>query len=156
MGVETNVYFGAYAEIKSLPSTQKIEIIRQCCGSKHGKDVIFCPKCGTKITDETITKEVEVGIYSVLEGILDSLYCIDVRSRLPKTGLKGPKSINILLPNRRGKSGKNIDLYDSSVSDIPTVDFVENFESEYSFEINYLKDKGVDIEIKSGIVVYYS
>lgn len=151
MGVQKFVYVGPYLNIIKIPKqkVEKKDNYKTCPNEDcpiHLKKSIgeFCSTCGSKNILKTNIKYVDEGksIYQIMSDFGDE----DIFNA----------NEDILMPNRRNKYSKHDDdpfLLNMDENYISNA--LESFKKDYSKFTDYLKDNGIEFDIKFGVNLYY-
>ena len=151
MGSTKNVYVGPYFDIIKIPAkkVEKKDSYKTCLNEDcqiHLKKSVgeFCSNCGSRNVIKTNTKFVDdiKSVYQIMDefGQVDLLFYND----------------EILMPNRRNKYSKHDDdpfLLNMDENYISNA--LESFKKDYSKFTDYLKDNGIEFDIKFGVDLYY-
>lgn len=147
MGVETNVYVGAYLKIDKIPKIEKEVSYKQCESCEYTVDrnsnsEKFCKYCGGKIITGSAKAKERISIDDIMEDD-ENLFEIESED-------------NILIPNRKTKSGVNVFCGEDKIENLPDPNCIEIFEKDFKKQISKFEKAGVTYKIKSGIITYYS
>jgi hypothetical protein len=145
MGVETNVYVGAYLKVEKVPKKEKEITYRQCGGcdytEKNFGDSKFCKYCGAKIETRTVRTKEKITVSDILDDD-ESLFEIEYS--------------DILIPNKRTKAGIQVFCGDTTIEKLPETNCAEIFAKDFKKQIEKIEKSGAKCSIKSGIITYFS
>lgn len=155
MGYSKYTYTGPYINVTSVPKEEKektqiyLSCLNESCESYHknlNEHGSFCSLCGQKkenyLKKDIIYKNINV------KDILCEFGDVDVLFKIGESEKYGP--------NRRGKYHKNSDedfVFDLNESFIQNA--LKQFQSEYSDSLEYLKENGIEFDVKFGVISYY-
>ena len=149
MGMDISVYIGAYVEIKA--STMAIvDEWREC--PTHGVVMsLFCPNCGTATVVTQKRSTSSHTLYSLLGDEYE-----DVLSEVHDA----KKGLIIATGNdTRDKAHVSVDTYTTTINEIkPEIpaELVAAFNEFYADVLAVLRQRAESVEVKFGVVTYWS
>lgn len=151
MGVDTNVWVGAYLKIKKAPSDPQADIkVTYTCKCEHDcapdKETFFCSKCGKRAKTRIKTKKVTLNAWELLE-------------KIKSERLSPCEDLPVMIPNRKTKYGYFLDVDEGIALEKPEVYgpvAIEEFKILFDKELSKLDKLGVEYEICSGVLLYFS
>lgn len=154
MGSSMTVVIGPYAEAKNAKDITTIKIKRECPNHKSNRSSNdkFCPQCGETIISVEIPETTKYKVSKFLwrnQQFEDRLYSPDYDLD------------NVLLPNNYPPNKLKLKYEGFDSVDLSNIDNIKNeqiewFNKEYSDIFSFLKESGFDLEIKWGVVTYWS
>ncbi len=149
MGVQVQVYIGAYVEIKAKPM-EVVDEERKCL--EHGAmKSLYCPLCGRPTVVVSKKSASSHTLYTLLgddyEDVLSEVY-------------DAKKGLIIATGNHHhDKSHIYVDTYATTISEIkPEVpaELVSAFSEFYADVLRVLRERAESVEVKFGVITYWS
>lgn len=157
MGVDTNLHIGAYLEIHTNPI--QIEKKFKCCVNHTEKNFEeyeqFCHICGNKLTIKTVVKERWPELEDLCSDDMNLYDIFNVTDPMSKLGER-----MLLHSNQHQEKDHpyeiDFDYGDAEITEDMIETYKTNFYTYHKEEIEYLRSKVKSLEIKFGVLYYYS
>ena len=159
MGVDTNLHVGAYLEIYVNPIQVKKE--KKCCANhldkKFKNSEQFCPICGSKLSIQTTIKDK----WPYFEDLYEEDE-IDIEDAFIQADPMSDLGERILLHSNKHQDKKypyeksSFEYLDAEITENMVELYKTNFYNQHKKEIEYLKPKVKSLEVKFGVLYYYS
>lgn len=154
-----SIFIGPYIKINKFPvitktSTTQIVTCSNTNCIKHNKVALgkFCLECGSSVTNinKTTSSDIEISHWDLLEEFGDVNHFFLANE-------------DVLIDNHSSDEMKgcyrHVDRYSEVFDEELTIsreECIDRFEKHQDKFISFLRDKGVDLSVRYGIVSYYS
>jgi hypothetical protein len=157
MGMNKDIYIGAYLKIDAGTQVEKT-IMMQCKNhpeNKYPEEISFCNLCGSELKKIVEGETTSKSYYDLFETEQeeekweDELQWISSEDDDTLIRLVGNKFYDNI-------DGNFIEYGDTEITPKMPSQYMENFRENYTEIIKFLRDRVKTMEIKFGVLVYYS
>jgi len=167
MGIYQHTYLGPYLKVRNLTRLETIRY-RVCVNEKckqlnlpiDYEEINFCSNCGGKIEEKDFSKDTKYCPWDALNEVDEF---IDNLAPIWNASGEITKGYSILAPNKIQPNQKDIGINIDSdksleldLSEVDILDEVSTMHHIYNKEIKYLKNKGFEIDILWGLLIFFS
>lgn len=163
MGLNIRIHVGAYVVIKAPSIMKTVDVIR-CPKPEHYHTyttALYCPACGEKLIKTQIETSERATLYDLVdeEKYLDVLSAVDDNETID---YGGDLSGRIIAIGNRGNDGTSLgDIAHSGATineiapDMPAR-FIAAFNAEYADMLAVLGERATSVEVKFGVLTWWS
>ena len=158
MGLDIHIHVGAYAVIKAEPIVEQDNILvcsnLECSNGKVQKGK-FCTDCGMMLSERTLGRLTRASLYDLLP---EDKYCDDL------TWAAGEDNLDVILATgNHSDDGTDVGYinaeYGATIKEI-TADmparFIAAFNTEYADVLAVLRERATSVEVKFGVLTWWS